>query len=163
MQERDLSRDKKAKEAHGCWYYILFALDLHAGPLKIQKYHFLSIDPQEHQEQRGATRSGIGAPEVPFFAKMTKIPLVSPRFDRRSNMIWTLTKKTFFTVSLQTRDFRRFLTNFDQVEQSLTRRRSRVGPKTRIWIQLPKWIETNTVAKIIEFSFQRLFMGRNRS
>ena len=30
-----------------------------------------------------------------FSAKMTKMPLVSPRFDRRSNMVWTLTKQHF--------------------------------------------------------------------
>ena len=32
---------------------------------------------------------------VPFLAKMTKMPLVSPRFDQRSNKVKTLTKQYF--------------------------------------------------------------------
>ena len=38
-----------------------------------------------------------------------------------------------------------------------------VGPKTLILIWLLEQGETNAIAKIIKFSFQRLFMGRNRS
>ena len=38
---------------------------------------------------------GIGAPEVPFLTKMTKMPLVSLRFNRRLNEVQTLTKQCF--------------------------------------------------------------------
>ena len=81
--------------SHGCWYCILSTLDLHAGPQKIQKYYYLSIGLQEHPEWRNVTRSDIGAPEVPLLAKMTKMPLVNARFDRRSNKGKTLTKQHF--------------------------------------------------------------------
>ena len=50
------------------------------------------MGPREHIEPRGATRLGTGAPEVHFKAKMTKIPLVNPRLDQRSNEVETLTK-----------------------------------------------------------------------
>ena len=63
--------------------------------LKIQKYNFLSVGPWEHLEWHGITHSSTGATEVPFFAKMTKTPLVSPRFDQRSNVVQTLTKQLF--------------------------------------------------------------------
>ena len=33
--------------------------------------------------------------EVPFLAKMYKMPLVNPRFDRRTNEVKTLTKQHF--------------------------------------------------------------------
>ena len=35
------------------------------------------------------------------------------------------------------------------------------GPKTLILIRLSEWVEANVIAKIIQFSFQKLFMGRN--
>ena len=38
---------------------------------------------------------GTGAPEVPLLAKMTKMPLVNPRFDKKSNKVKTLTKQYF--------------------------------------------------------------------
>ena len=62
---------------------------------KIWKYYFLFVEPWEHPEWRGATRLDIGAPKVPFLAKMTKMPLVNPRFDWRSNEVKTLTKQHF--------------------------------------------------------------------
>ena len=49
----------------------------------------------EHPEQRGATRSDIRALKVHFLAKMTQMPLVNPRFDRRPNEVKTLTKQHF--------------------------------------------------------------------
>ena len=64
-------------------------------PRKFQKYHFLSMGPWEHLERRGATRLGIGVPGVLFFAKITKMPLVSPRVNQRSNVVRTLTKQRF--------------------------------------------------------------------
>ena len=58
---------------------------------------------QEHPERCGAARSGIGAPKVHFSAKMTKMPLVSPRFDRRPNKVQTLAKQRFsqFYIKLE--------------------------------------------------------------
>ena len=61
-------------------------------PSKIQKYYFLSTGSWEHLEQRGATCSVTKVPEVTFFAKMIKIPLVNPRFNQRSNLVRNLTK-----------------------------------------------------------------------
>ena len=69
---------------------------------------------REHLEQRGATHSGTGTPEVLFLAKMTKTPLVNPRFNRRSNEVQTSTKQRFhrFTPNLS---FLKVFNNFDQV------------------------------------------------
>ena len=49
---------------------------------------------------------------MPLSAKMTKIPLANPRFDRRSNEVKTHTKQPFFffMVLHQTQASRRFLT-----------------------------------------------------
>ena len=71
-------------------------------PSKIQKYYFLSMGSWEHLEQRGATCSVTRVPEVTFFAKMIKIPLVNPRFNQRSNLVQNLTKWYFLTFLLQT-------------------------------------------------------------
>ena len=79
--------------SRACWYRILFALDLRARPWKIQKYYFLHMRLQKHLEWCGTTRSGIGAPQVPLLAKMTKMPLVNPRFNQRSKKVKTLTKQ----------------------------------------------------------------------
>ena len=48
---------------------------------------------------------------------------------------------------------------FNKLWPSLTWSQSRVGPKTLILIRLPERVETNAIVNIIEFSFQRLFMG----
>ena len=58
---------------------------------KIQKYYFFSIKLRECPECCGKTRLGIGALEVPLSVKMTKMPLVNPKFDQRSNEVKTLT------------------------------------------------------------------------
>ena len=74
------------------------------------------MGPREHLEWCGATYSGIGAPKVHFSTKMTKMPLVNPRFNRRSNKVKTLTKIYFFIVLRQTWASWRFsmtLTKFD--------------------------------------------------
>ena len=63
---------------------------------KIQKKnHFISIGSWEHPKRCGATCLSAGALKVPFLAKMTKMPLVSPRFDQRSIEVKTLTKHRF--------------------------------------------------------------------
>ena len=63
----------------------------------------LSMGPQEHPEQCGATRSSIRASKVPFLAKITKMPLVSQWFDRRLNDVQNLTKQHFsqFYIKLE--------------------------------------------------------------
>ena len=83
------------REFHECWYHILSALGLRAEPQKIQKYQFLSMGPWERQERRGITRLDTGAPKVHFLVKMTKMPLVCPRVDQRSNEVQTPTKQHF--------------------------------------------------------------------
>ena len=119
------------------------------------------MGPREHLEQCGTTHLDTEAPEVPFLAKMTKMPLVNPRLDRRSNKVKTLTKKkkkTFFIVLHQTRASWRILTTLIKFDPKSIR----VGSKILILIWLSKQVGTNSIAKIIKFSFQRLFMGRNR-
>ena len=74
---------------------MLSALNLRARPQKIQKYHFLSKGLCEHLEQRGVTCLGTGAPGVHFSAEMTKMPLVSPKFDWDSKKVQTFTKQCF--------------------------------------------------------------------
>ena len=81
---------------------------------KIQKYNFLSSGQWEHLEWRGATRLSTEAPKVPFLAKMTKMPLVSPRFDRRSNEVQTFTKQHFHNFAPNP-SFSKIFNNFDQV------------------------------------------------
>ena len=54
----------------------------------------------ECPEWHGAAHSNTGAPKVPFSAKMTKMPLVNPRFDRRSNEVKALKKQHFFLMVL---------------------------------------------------------------
>ena len=100
-----------------CRYYILSALDLHVGPPKIQKYYFLSTGSWEYLEWCGRTRLSSELPKVTFFAKMTKMPLVSPRFNQKSNMVWTLTKQllSHFYFKLE------LLEDFYQIWLSLTK------------------------------------------
>ena len=84
-------------------------------PSKIQKYYFLSTGSWEHLEQRGATCSATGVPEVTFFAKMIKIPLVNPRFNQRSNLVRNLTKWYFFNIFTSNLSFLEIFSNFDWV------------------------------------------------
>ena len=100
----------------------------------------------EHLERRGVAYSNTGAPKVPFSAK---VPLVNPRFDRRSNEVKAL-KKTFFLWFYIKPEL---LGEFLQLWLSLTRSRSWVGPKTLIFIQMSEQVETNAIANIIKFSF----------
>ena len=68
--------------------------------------------PWEHLEQRGATRLGNRALEVPFFAKITKTPLVSPKFDQtRSKLL----QNSIFHSFTSNPSFSKIFNNFDQV------------------------------------------------
>ena len=89
-----------------------------------------------------------------FFNQNDQMPLVSPRFDQRPKRGLDSCKTIFFIVLRQTRASRRFLNKFDP--KSILG-----GPKTLILIQLLEWVEAKAIVKIIQFSFQRLFMGRN--
>ena len=68
------------------------------------------MGPWKHLEWHGATRSSTETPKMPFIAKMTKMPLVSSKFNQRSNEVQTRTKQRFFTILHQTRVSQRFLT-----------------------------------------------------
>ena len=111
-----------------CWYRILFALNLRAGPRKIQKYYFLSMGPWEHLEWRGTAHSNTGAHRVHFLAKMTKTPLVNPRLTESKKKSKSPQNITFhsFTSNPSSSDI---FSNFDQIWQSLTRSLLLVGPR----------------------------------
>ena len=64
--------------------------------------------PQEHPKRRDATRLGIGAPKVPFSAKMTKMPLVNPRFKQRPKEVQTLAKQYFSKFYIKPKILRDF-------------------------------------------------------
>ena len=68
-------------------------------------------------------------------------------------------KKTFFKFLHQTRDTRRFSSTLTKFNPELTLE----GPKTLILIWPSERVETSVIAKIIEFLFQWLFIGWNRS
>ena len=141
-----------------CWYRILSTLNVRAGPWKNQKYHFLSMGPWEHLEWCGATRSDTRAPKVPFPTKMTKILLINlglTEVKQGQNPY----KITPFIVFHQTRASRTFLATLTKFDLKLTIS----GPKNLILIRPSERVETNVIAKIFKFSFQRLFMGWNRS
>ena len=73
------------------------------------------MGPWEYIEWHDANCSSIEVPEVPLSAKMTKMPLVNPRFDRRSNEVKTLTNNIFcsFTSNPSFSDILTTLTKFD--------------------------------------------------
>ena len=56
---------------------VFCTLDLHVGPQKFQKYYLISIGPWRNLNWCGVTRSGIGALEMPFPIKLTKMLLVN--------------------------------------------------------------------------------------
>ena len=142
-----------------CWYRILFALNLRAGPRKIQKYYFLSMGPWEHLEWRGTAHSNTGAHKVHFLAKMTKTPLVNPGLTESQKKSKSPQNITFhsFTSNPSSSDI---FTNFDQIWPGVY---SWWALETIILIWPLEQIETNAIAKIIKFSFQRLFIGWNQS
>ena len=147
------------REFHECWYRILSVLGLHAEPQKVQKYQFLSMGPWEHQERRGITRLDTGAPKVHFLVKMTKMSMVGPRVNQRSNEVQTPAKQHFsqFYFKLE------ILEDFKLLWLVWPKFNPGWAPKTLILIQPLERVETNVIVKIINLSFQRLFMGRNRS
>ena len=85
----------------------------------------LSTGPWEHLEWCDIACSGIKTPEVPISAKMTKTPIVSHRFNWRSNEVQTSTKTKFFIYLHQIRASQRFLTTLTKSDPKSTRG----GPK----------------------------------
>ena len=146
----------------GCWYRIFFALDLRARPRKIQKYYSPSMGPWEHLKWRGITRSYTRALKVSFSVKMTKTPLVNPGLAEGQTRLKPSKNNTFHSFT-SSPSFSKVFGNFNQVWLSLTLSWFPIGLETLILIRPSERVETNVIAKIIKFSVQRLFMGRNRS
>ena len=109
-----------------CWYRILSVLDLHAGPLKNPKISFSLYGTMRTSRMTWRNPFEHWSTWSVFFAKMTKMALISPRFDQRSNVVRTLTKQRFLIVLHQTWVSQRFLTTltkFDLVDSKLTPRK----------------------------------------
>ena len=73
------------------------------------------MGPWKHLEWHGATRSSTETPKMPFIAKMTKMPLVSSKFNQRSNEVQTRKKTTIFHNFTSNPSFSEIFNNFDQV------------------------------------------------
>ena len=88
--------------------------------LKTQKYHFLSMGPQEHPEWRGATHPNTETPKVPFPAKMTKMPLVNLGLTEGQTRSKSTQNNIFHIFFIQTRASRRFLATLTKFDPKLT-------------------------------------------
>ena len=111
--------------------------------------YFHSMRLQKHLEWHGATRSEIGALKVPLSAKMTKAPLVNPglaEIKTRSNYPQNSTLHSFTSNP----SFSKIFGKFNQVWLGVD---SRGGLKTLILIRPSEWVEPDTIANIIKFSF----------
>ena len=134
---------------------ILFALDLHARPRKFQKYYLLCMGSREHLDWCGATRSGIGAPEVPFSGQIDKNALGQPWVDKSQNWVKVIQKQYLSCFYIKPE----LLSDFRQLWLSLTWGWLLKGIEILILIQPSKRFGTSAIAKIIKFPFQQLFMG----
>jgi len=81
-----------------------------------------------------------------------------------STLAWLKVKRsenppetTFFMLLHQTRATQRFLSTLTKFDPTLAPK----APKALILIRPSKWVWTNAIVNIIEFPFQRLFMGWN--
>ena len=99
-----------------CWYRILSVLDLHAGPLKNPKISFSLYGTMRTSRMTWRNPFEHWSTWSAFFAKMTKMALISPRFDQRSNVVRTLTKQSFLIVLHQTWVSQRFLTTLTKFD-----------------------------------------------
>ena len=68
----------------------------------------------KHLDWHGATRSGIGALEVPFHIKLTKMPLVNPRLTESQRQSKSF-KNHIFHASTSNPSHLEIFVNFDQV------------------------------------------------
>ena len=94
-----------------------------------------------------------------FFSQNDQNALGQPWIDRKSYKVKIL-KKNIFHGFISNSGSSKIFINFDQVWPGVN---SWWAPKTLILIRSSKQVETNAIAKIIKFSFQWLFMGRNWS
>ena len=78
------------------------------------------MGPREHLEWHGATRSNIGAPKVPFSAKMTKMPLVNLELTEGQTRSKSSQNNTFHGFFFyQTQASQRFLATLTKFDQKL--------------------------------------------
>ena len=78
-----------------CRHRILFALDLGARPQKFQKYYLFSMGPRKRLYWHCATHLGIGALEMPFQVKLTKMPIVNLGLTKSQCCVKIIPKKHF--------------------------------------------------------------------
>ena len=126
---------------------------------KIPKISIFLQGIVEHLDWHGTTRSGIGAFKVPFYVKMTKMPLVNLWLIEGQNWSKPPQNNIFHVFTSNPRLLEIFI-NYDQVWPGVDNWKQ---PKNLILIWPSDWVGTNVTMYIIEFYFQRLFMGRNWS
>ena len=78
-----------------CWYRIFSTLDLRAKPQKSKNIIFSPWVCKSIQDDVAQPVRALKHLKCLFSAKMTKIPLVSPKFDQRPNKVQTLAKQHF--------------------------------------------------------------------
>ena len=95
------------------------------------------MEPQKHLDWRGTTRSGIGALEVPFQVKLTKIPMINPRLTESHSQSKS-SQNNIFHVSTLNPSYSEIFVNFNQVWSSLTRGWLLGAPETLFFIRPSK-------------------------
>ena len=95
-----------------CWYYILSTLDLRAEPPKNPKI-LLSLHGATRRS-RISWHNPFEQPKVPSSTKITKMPLVNPRFDRRSTRSKLSQNNTFHSFTSNP-SFSQIFGHFNQV------------------------------------------------
>ena len=135
-----------------CRYRILSALNLSAGPWKFQKYYTLhgamkTFRLMWPQPVRASEHS-----KCLFSVKMTKMPLVNPTLTK-SQMMSKSSQNNIFMVLHQTWATRRLFSSLTEVDQVWPKVDPRQAIETLILIWQSEWVETNTIVKIIKFSF----------
>ena len=99
-----------------------------------------------------STRSAISG-------QINQNALGQPWVGRKSKSVKIIEKQHFSCFYIKPE----LLSDFRQLWPSLTRGwLPKRTLETLIYIWLLEWVGTNAIAKIINFPFQRLFMGRNR-
>ena len=97
-----------------CRHCILFAFDLCAKLQKFQKYYLFSMGPWKHLDWCGTTHLDIGALEVPFRVKLTKMPLVNTRLTKSQSRSKSF-QNNIFHVSTTNLSYSMIFVKFDQV------------------------------------------------
>ena len=94
-----------------CRHYILTTLDLRAKLRKYKKFLSFLHWAAETSRLSGTTRLDIGALEVPFWVKLTKMPLVNPKSQSWSKS----SQNNIFHVSTKNLSYSMIFVKFDQV------------------------------------------------